>query len=233
MANFIALGSIAGSLVGAVGAWTVLPDLWFHRLRRQVVWRGPSDVNRVALTFDDGPDPVCTPRVLETLARHDVQAAFFLIGKRASTYPRLVREISDAGHDIGNHTYNHLHPWSLGPAKTFREVRQGKDILEQIIGKPVAYFRPPWGTFNLLTFSAGRTSGQIVLWSYSAKDWQLEDVETIVQHVLSKSSPGTIILMHAAKNVVGTATTTVAALPKIISGLKRKGLDPVPLRQLT
>ncbi|MCI2426289.1 polysaccharide deacetylase family protein [Candidatus Acetothermia bacterium] len=228
-----ALVTITGITLSLAGLWTILPDLWFHRLRRQVLWHGPRDVNRVALTFDDGPHPVDTPRTLEVLARHNIQATFFLVGKHADRYPNLVREIATGGHDIGNHTYNHRHQWSLGPVKTVQEIRQGKEALEQIIGKPIEYFRPPWGIFNLRTFSAGRTNrGEVVLWSCNAPDYKLIDPAAIAHHVAMNSSAGSIILLHDANSVFGTSAPMLTALPLIITNLKQRGLNPVPLRQL-
>lgn len=229
----IAVATITGITLSLAGLWTVLPDLWFHRLRRQVLWHGPRDVNRVALTFDDGPHPVDTPRTLEILARHDIRATFFLVGKNADRYPNLVREIAAADHDIGNHTYNHRHQWSLGPIKTVQEIRQGKEALEQILGKTIEYFRPPWGIFNLLTFSAGRISGKVVLWSCTAQDWQINDAAAIARRISTTSSAGSIVLLHDANGIFGTSTPMLSALPLIIADLKQRGLDPVPLRHLT
>ncbi len=228
-----ALVTIAGITLSLAGLWTVLPNLWFHRLRRQVLWHGPRDVNRVALTFDDGPHPVDTPRTLEVLARHDIRATFFLVGKHADRYPNLVKEIAAAGHDIGNHTYNHRHQWSLGLIKTVQDIQQGKESLEQILGKTIEYFRPPWGIFNLLTFSAGRTNREeVVLWSCCARDWQISDAPAIAHLVSTTSSAGSIILLHDANYVFGTSAPMLSALPLIITDLKQRGLDPVPLRQL-
>jgi len=224
---------VAGITLSLAGLWTVLPDLWFHRLHRQVLWHGPRDVNRVALTFDDGPHPVDTPRTLEVLARHDTCATFFLVGKDAVRYPTLVREIAAAGHDIGNHTYSHRHHWSLGPIKTAEEINRGKEVLEQILGKKIEYFRPPWGIFNLRTFSASRANGdEVVLWSYSAYDFKIRDAATIARLVRTTSSAGSIILLHYADSIFSTSTTMLSALPLIIADFKERGLAPVPLSQL-
>ena len=145
--------------------WAAVPALWAgytwgsHLLTLGSVWRGPRAGRKVALTFDDGPDPEQTPRVLDLLAAHGAKATFFLIGERAARAGALVRRIAAAGHDLGNHTWSHRSLWLSGPAETGRQVRQGHDAIAQVAGAAPRFFRPPWGMTNLALFAALRGLG--------------------------------------------------------------------------
>jgi len=222
-----------GSYVGAAwGMWTLLPDVWWRQLRRQVRWRGPVGTGWVVLTFDDGPDPRYTPKVLEILLQEGVQASFFLVGKMAIRYPDLVREIQAAGHDIGNHGFSHRHAWLLGPRGMAREIWLGQQVLADITGKPPVFFRPPWGSFNLSTYHLAKRAGEVVLWSSSAKDWWKQVPGSIARRVVTRAIDGDIILLHDSGGQPGAPACMLAALPSIIRQLRCKGLEPVSLSRL-
>jgi peptidoglycan-N-acetylglucosamine deacetylase len=126
-------------------------------LERGVIKRGPRR-QQVALTFDDGPDPTHTPRILDTLGAADVRAAFFLVGRQVEGAPDIARAIASAGHDLGNHTYSHRHFWTLPPGPSRDEVDRGAWGITDATGRAPRYFRPPWGTFN---WAAYVRAGQI------------------------------------------------------------------------
>jgi len=141
------------------------PVLWgaytwgSHLLTVASVWRGSRDRRAAALTFDDGPDPDCTPRVLDILEREGVRGAFFLIGRRAAKAPSVARRIAAAGHDLGNHTWSHPSLWRCGPTETAREIGDGHAAITQAAGASPRFFRPPWGKTNLAMFGAVRRLG--------------------------------------------------------------------------
>src|SRR5205085_11172613 len=107
----------------------------------------------IALTFDDGPDPEWTPRILETLARRDVPATFFVVGERAKRAPDVVRTIAAAGHDLGNHSWSHPNLWFCTPSRTAAEIDPTQDLLADLTGTAPRYFRPPWGIVNMPMFA--------------------------------------------------------------------------------
>lgn len=146
--------------------------------------RGTTDL---ALTFDDGPNPAWTPRLLALLADHGMKATFFLMGSRAQQEPELVRRIAAEGHLIGNHSWSHP-DLSLQSAKRIRnELAQTSETLEQIIGKQVRYFRPPFGARRPAVFRIARSLGlTTVLWNAMTSDWNIPSGETIAENLTSK-----------------------------------------------
>jgi peptidoglycan/xylan/chitin deacetylase (PgdA/CDA1 family) len=129
-------------------------------------------LREIALTFDDGPHPRWTPILLETLAQHNVRATFFMLGKYASTQRPLVRQAYDAGHLIGNHTWTHPYLARTGIQQTREELTSTSSELEQIIGAPIRFFRPPYGARRPATLRIARELGLIpVLWNAMTADW--------------------------------------------------------------
>ena len=226
-------------LVAAVlltSAYTVGPYLWGLSIR-SVVKRGNSSSKKVALTFDDGPDPRYTPRCLEILNAHRVQGTFFLIGQKVKMYPDLVRQILAQGHDVGNHTYSHQHHWTIGPIRAMRDVRQGDAEIARAVGKGPQFFRPSYGVMNLFTYWQARRLGQrCVLWSIIANDWEGgaggRSAETIAATVNTSLEGGAIILLHDSGGAERAPETMLEALPGIISEAKRRGLHPVAMREM-
>lgn len=140
----------------------------------------PRRPGKLALTFDDGPNPEFTPRLLDVLAEHGVAATFFMMGSRAQANQELVRRIAAAGHLIGNHSWSHLNlAWS-SEAVIREELTRTRDILQQIIGMPVKFFRPPFGARRPVTLAVARELGMTpVLWNAMTSDWEEPSGEKI------------------------------------------------------
>jgi peptidoglycan/xylan/chitin deacetylase (PgdA/CDA1 family) len=146
----------------------------------------PRAPGEIALTFDDGPHPRWTPLLLETLARHGVKATFFLIGKYGASQGPLVRRMHEAGHLIGNHTWTHPNLAVTGTRKTREELARTSAELEQIIGAPVRWFRPPFGGRRPATLRLARELGmQPVLWNAITSDWTATSPEQITPRMTS------------------------------------------------
>jgi peptidoglycan/xylan/chitin deacetylase (PgdA/CDA1 family) len=146
----------------------------------------PRDPGQIALTFDDGPNPRWTPLLLDVLARHQVKATFFLIGKYAASQRPLVREMHEAGHLIGNHTWTHPNLAVTGTRRTREELARTSAELEQMLGAPVRYFRPPFGGRHPATFRIARELGmQPVLWNAITSDWTATAPEQITPRMTS------------------------------------------------
>jgi peptidoglycan/xylan/chitin deacetylase (PgdA/CDA1 family) len=147
-----------------------------------------------ALTFDDGPHPDYTPRLLATLARYEVRATFFMVGEAAERYPALVRQVAQAGHTIGNHSWDHQCFLALGGRLRRRQIRQCARSLEPYGDR---LFRPPYGEQSLASrFDALWLRYRAVGWSLDAEDWREQDASSIAGRVARLLEPGSIVLFH-------------------------------------
>lgn len=165
----------------------------------RVLFRGPrADPPRIALTFDDGPDPAGTPRVLEILRRHRVRAAFLVVGRHAAAHADLVRRIDAEGHLVGNHSFEHAHLGSMRRGRYWdAEIERTDALIEGLIGKRPALFRPPMGfkTFHMAR-AAARQGHAMVTWTRRAYDGMRRTRPDLIIARLARAEPGDIVLMH-------------------------------------
>lgn len=183
----------------------------------------------IYLTFDDGPDPHWTPCVLDLLAAHDAIATFFLVGRRALEFPGVVRQVVSAGHEIGNHSFSHRHPWLMPESVARREVRDGAAALEDVSGRPVRMFRPPHGRLRRCMADEATLYRQaLVLWHRTAIDWgPLGRHSRAIAARLDRVRPGEVVLMHDCAVGLNHPERTVRALAGLLSGLAARGLRAV------
>jgi len=183
---------------------------------------GPQRTPRaVALTFDDGPWPGSTAKVLGILRRANAHATFFLVGRQVQRHPELVRREVHAGMTIGTHSYSHPQPFAaLPPDRLGAEIDQGAATLTAL-GVHPSLFRPPGGDWSpAVVAAASRRRLRTVLWSVDPTDWQPgTTADQIASRVLAGVRPGAIVLLHDGG---GDRAATVAALPRIISGLRER-----------
>ena len=179
------LGAIAG-LGFAAGGWAYASRWPGSRIFGDAL-TAPARPGELALTFDDGPNPTWTPKLLDTLASHNVHATFFLLGGFAQAQPDLVRRIAAAGHLVGNHTWSHP-DLSRTPAQRVRqELWRTSQTLEQIVGAPVRYFRPPFGARRPVVFRIARELKlQPVLWNAMTNDWSEPAADQITARLAQK-----------------------------------------------
>lgn len=187
----------------------------------------PLHRKAIALTFDDGPWPNTTPKVLDILQQHQVQATFFVLGSNVAQYPDLLQRVATAGHAVGNHSWSHRYQnYSSDLAQD--EIQQTTDIIEKYTGFKTALFRPPGGYLNNgLVAQAEAQQMVTVLWTVD--DTYHGSVETAVQNVLENATSGGIVLMHDGG---GDRELTIKALPQIISALQQQGYQFVTIPQL-
>jgi peptidoglycan-N-acetylglucosamine deacetylase len=181
----------------------------------------------VALTFDDGPDSKVTPRILKILKDHDVQATFFMLGSQAEKFPSLAKKVSDAGHEIGNHTNLHKDLTKLEKSQLLEEVLISRQKIQEATGQTPSILRPPYGAVNQQVVETARVNGSsIVLWSVDSLDWKNKNAVDINKVVQKEIRPGSIILLHDVHS------TTADSLPKLLSTLEKEGYQFLTVSQL-
>ncbi|CAB1128330.1 Polysaccharide deacetylase family protein [Candidatus Hydrogenisulfobacillus filiaventi] len=224
------LAAVVALVVALVTGYFLAPDLLWHHAQIGALAGDPLQP-RVALTFDDGPG-TDTAAVLDRLKEAGVHATFFLVAEEAARRPDLARRIAAEGHDIGLHGYRHRSSYLLGPWATWQEVRRGTRALTAITGIRPRYYRPPWGHHNLITVAAARAQGLTrVMWSVAPDDWRRDrTAEGIAARVVRLALPGSIVVLHDGG---GDRRQTVAALPRLIAGLRAIGIEPGPVSALT
>ncbi|WTW93244.1 polysaccharide deacetylase family protein [Streptomycetaceae bacterium NBC_01309] len=185
----------------------------------RVLWQLPAERPTVALTFDDGPDPEWTPRVLDILARHRIPATFFLLGGHATDHPGLARRIADAGHEIGNHTWDHPNLTRTTPEGIEAQLERTQNALARITGQTPRLFRPPYGHIDppgLL--AAARIECDIALWTAAVRFTHAdEDAGSTVHDV----RPGNIVLLH--DTAANCSEPLLRACERMIVSLRERG----------
>jgi len=178
-----------------------------------------------ALTFDDGPDAANDPEILRILAEHDAVATFFVVGRNAAKHPRLLREIAAAGHEIGNHTYEHVRLITQDPQQQDAALRRTNTLLAAA-GVAPRWFRPPFGSYDEHTLSIARANGlETILWTIDSKDYRDIPAAVVEDRVMRDLQPGSVILMHSNHR------NTVEALPNILTRAKLAGVRFVTLTE--
>jgi peptidoglycan/xylan/chitin deacetylase (PgdA/CDA1 family) len=187
----------------------------------RLLWRAQTDEPVLALTFDDGPDPTYTVPLLDTLAREDVQATFFLVGERAVQHRDLLRRQLAGRHELGNHTWGHTDLAMLSRAEARPELERTSQVIADISGRAPAVLRPPWGRISGTAMHIAAEQGMdVMVWDVRLLETEL-DAAGNVDHVLRALEPGMVLLAHDAGP--GPHSVGVAAMPGIIRGAKARG----------
>jgi len=227
------IGTLAASLV--VGAAGIAAHGALHRnspVFGRALGRLPGTSKRVALTFDDGPNPEATPRVLDVLRREKVPGTFFLLGRHVERWPDLARRVADEGHVIGNHGYHHRKLHLRGPAYVRLDIGLGADAIRAACGCGATWFRAPHGFRNPWVARVAAAHGQRVAgWTLGVWDSDRPGAREIARRALRGVRPGTILLLHDGDgyDAMGDRLQTAEALPEIIGGLRALGYEFVTL----
>ena len=217
-----------------VGACFIAPFFPQYGFFLPVVIRGCTDTNRLALTFDDGPDPVATPKILELLEKYKAPATFFVIGEKAQRHPELMQEIISKGHSVGNHSYHHDVLLMLRSRQTIAvEIRMAQEALSAFGIKPLI-FRPPVGITNPKLGSILKQQGlYCVNFSCRGFDAGNRHIKGLAQRILKKVRPGDIILLHdCMPQGANSVDMLLQEIEALLAGLAGKKLAPVSLEQL-
>ena len=204
-------------------AQTTIPQ-WSHGKKfSEVPVRATDKV--FALTFDDGPWPEYTRQMLAVLAEKDVKATFFMVGQEVSRRPEIAREVRDAGHAIGNHSWDH----PSRPRDPKMQVQRTDSAIEKAVGFRPTIFRPPYGIMASMARISEAEGDAVLLWSADSGDWHKPGANTIARRIISQARPGGISLMHDGG---GSRAQSVAALPVIIDTLRERGYRFVTVPEL-
>ncbi|RZJ26220.1 MAG: polysaccharide deacetylase family protein [Haliea sp.] len=217
------------TLVGLLPRSRWLGANWTH-LPAAAAARG-----EIALTIDDGPDPVVTPAVLDLLDRHDAKATFFCVGRQAALHPEICRDIVRRGHRIENHSQVHRHNFSLmGPRGFRRELEAAQHTLTAITGDRPRFFRAPAGLRNPFLDPALHHTGLLLAsWTRRAYDTRVGDPATVLRRLCARLKAGDILLLHdrhAALTPQGVPVI-LEVLPPLLQTIRQAGLRPVTLRE--
>jgi peptidoglycan-N-acetylglucosamine deacetylase len=204
---------------------------WFRRVARNTLaatlptrlflTHGPGRSRSVCLTFDDGPHPVYTPRLLDLLQERGVRATFFLVGRQIERHPEIVLRMVSAGHTVGNHTFSHGEPSSVSARQLIDEVRRTDDLLTPILGRAPRLFRPPHGKVTVAKLMRlWGSSRTVVLWNSDPKDFSRSDAGEVIDWFRARPlRGGDLVLMH------DNVPHSIDALPVLIKEAHERGLD--------
>lgn len=207
-------------------------DFYTRYWSAAVVRGGKHGTHKIHLSFDDGPDPAYTPSILAILRRFGIPATFFVIGSKARQYPDLIRQMIAEGHEVGLHNQWHRHAYWMWAGASRRGIEQGKQTIEAITGKPVVWFRPPWGALNLFQYLTLRRLGlTVVLWSLEGHDWRRSSgAEGIFQRLTRRRiQSSSLVVLHDAGGERGAPLNTVTVLPRLLEYWRHSGFQLVDL----
>jgi len=182
---------------------------------------------RIALTFDDGPHVGYTKKLIDVLSRYNAKATFFVVGIRLEQNPELAKQLSNAGHEIENHTYNHKNLAHLNDSEIEEELMHHRMLIRNITHRDSCFFRPPGGQYDTKVVDVAYKNGlSMILWTVFTKDHDEKDPKIIVQRALDQATDGGVVLLHSGSDA------TVAALPAILKELNSRGYKFVTVADL-
>jgi peptidoglycan-N-acetylglucosamine deacetylase len=191
------------------------------------VWRGDPTRKQIALTFDDGPHPPFTQRLLELLKQLNVKATFFLVGKKVDQAPDVVALIARDGHEVANHTYHHLNLDKMTQAEVETEIRLGNDAIRRACGKTPVMFRPPGGHHHPhILRAAGALNMKVALWTDDPADFANPGADVIEARIMEQVGNGSDILLHDG------VEQTLEVLPALVSKLREDGYRFVTMSEM-
>jgi len=188
----------------------------------------PTGPKRIALTFDDGPNPLYTPSILGELKKYDAHATFFLVGKMAQQYPDLVLQLLSEGHELANHSYTHPNMTKLTRQEIIAEVLRNRAVIKEITGQETYLFRPPGGDVDpIVTVQLHSLDYNIVYWNINAGEYRKHPPQEQASIIISKVRPGSILLLHN-----GLVDGTLNILPTLLAELNKRGYTFVTVSEL-
>jgi peptidoglycan/xylan/chitin deacetylase (PgdA/CDA1 family) len=224
-------GAVASA--AAIGYWLPAAAIVSARLRRAFDVHAEVPSDGVVLTFDDGPHPEGTPAILDTLARLDLPAVFFLVGEQVERYASIASDIVAAGHQVGLHCHRHRNLMRLTPWQVRNDLSRATDVITRAVERKLDYYRPPYGILTAAAITtARRLECETILWSRDGRDWEAAATpESISRRILPGLRPGHVVLLHDADHYAtpGSWRQTLASLDPLAEALARLEL---PVRRM-
>ncbi|MGZ4805497.1 MAG: polysaccharide deacetylase family protein [Ilumatobacteraceae bacterium] len=200
--------------------------------RPRCIWRG-ADRPRIALTFDDGPQPGTTELVLDRLDSLELKATFFCLGQHVAKHPELTREIAARGHEVATHGHVHQSHFRHSPAWVAADLQHSIEAIGEAGVAPPRWFRPPYGHVTAGTLMHAHRNGlPLVLWSAMGKEWVEPSAAAVARRVETSLCPGAIVLLHDAEINAGSAGRVIDALPHLASTLDARRWSASTLGEL-
>jgi peptidoglycan/xylan/chitin deacetylase (PgdA/CDA1 family) len=232
MLGSVLAGTAVAAAIGAAGYQSMAPTgQWYGR-----TFTGLSAATKqIALTYDDGPNDPHTLRLLEVLAKHNVRATFFLIGRYVRERPDIAREVIRSGHVVGNHTFTHPLLIFKSEAEIREELQRCRRSLLDIVGGHSNLFRPPFGGRRPGTLRVARELGlSPIMWSVTGYDWNAPQARVIERKISNRVRGGDVILLHDGghKQMGADRSQTVLATDHLISRYKREGYEFVTIPKM-
>ena len=228
---------LAAISIGGLGAFVTYFE--YHGIGPQdgILRRG-NRTPHVAITFDDGPHPKHTPKILDILKEKNAKATFFVVGKKIEKYPEIARRIVAEGHDIGNHTYSHKEMAPSTRKTILKELNKTREAIFEVTGVITNLFRPPRGIYSQASrrLIVDELKYKMILWSVSSVDWRRTSPNWILNRIRRYARFGSIILFHdggsSVKREGDRRINTINALPLVIDYLRSQDLNVVPVSKL-
>ena len=203
------------------------------KYRSTFLLNGPSTKREVALTFDDAPDDMFTPQILDVLKQEGVKATFFVVGNRVEAHPDIMKRMVQEGHAIGNHSYNHANLPKLADARFRNQIQKTDELIRQYTGYVPNIVRPPYGNISEEQIQWLASQGKKVInWNVDSLDWKGLSSEEVQTNILAHMRPGSIILQHSGGGIGEDLSGTVKCLPNIIKTLRNNGMKLVSVLEL-
>ncbi|WP_409275158.1 polysaccharide deacetylase family protein [Neobacillus sp. SCS-31] len=205
---------------------------WKYEKTGLVFWEADTKEKLIALTFDDGPDPLYTIQILDAMKKYNAKGTFFVIGKEAERFPEILKRQAIEGHEIANHTYRHKFRDMKNPNVLKAELRKNSDLIKRITGKAPTLFRPIAGYYDEQIIETSIDNGYyVVLWTWhqDTRDWKKPGAKRIARNVLYDTKPGDIVILHDAG---GDRSQTVKAVEYILESLYKRGYKCVTVSEL-
>ena len=181
----------------------------------QLTWQVKTNKKEIYITFDDGPHPEITPKVLEILDKYNAKASFFCVGHNVEKYPETYDEIIKHGHKTGNHTFNHLNGWKVKSKEYFENIEKCSELVDSHL------FRPPYGRIGLKHIPYIKMNFRIIMWSVLSLDFDLKiSPEKCLENSIKNSKEGSIIIYHDSEKA---SKNMLYALPRFLDHFKSRG----------
>jgi peptidoglycan-N-acetylglucosamine deacetylase len=203
--------------------YTVRPPFFYKLLYHKAIYRVKEEGKSLFLTFDDGPIPEVTPRVLQILEEFSAKATFFCIGKNIRNNPRIIDQIIAAGHSLGNHTFNHLNGWKVKKEDYMEDILKCERQFRESADQQINLFRPPYGRIKPSQYSILNAQYSIIMWDVLSGDFDKNTTkEECLDNVLSKTREGSVIVFHDS---LKAKDKLYYVLPRILKHFTEKGFS--------